>query len=487
MISLPPSLPVIDLEAQPAVRRSTFLESWRRSARDPIRRLQARHLAGARQCAEEVVLATAFREAERKAATQYFGALRREMGMSIGGSQYTVSTHADPAASIAAILIKPVSDRCNLRCTYCYEGVDSERYVAAKMSDELLRGVLCDVLARPRGPVQFVWHGGEPTLAGLEFFEQAMWWQTEFNHHRIPLTNSLQTNGTLLDEAWTQFFRRNRFQVGVSLDGPRDLHDATRIDAKGRGTFEAIVAAIRLLREHDVPFGAIAVVGEAHRNRAGDLFDTFRELGICSYDVHPNFGMGSHTSSRPLSPRDYADFMVELFDTWLSAGDPSVRISTFDDAFSVMSGEPPSACYYGGTCASIVAVESDGAVVPCTRPFDRTRYTFGNVSRASLRAIVASERYAAFRSTDRLAQSRSEGCRWSSMCHNGCPQHRSRDGHPDISGGSLYCECQSRQPGGNAAMWEYLFRRVWSVLFRDADAAPPYPDENPEFGHDAHP
>jgi uncharacterized protein len=401
------------------------------------------------------------------------GAIRRakEHALSLFREGFHRNSSAAPAGSrdiarvrTSAVLVKPVGDLCNLRCTYCYEGSGSERLEDVRMTGATLTAIIRDVLAQDSRTVQFLWHGGEPLMAGLPFFQQAMELEREYNVNGCRIVNTVQTNGLLLNDRWMSFFRQHNFSVGISVDGSQDVHDRFRLGPCGQGTYNGVASAVRRLQEYGFDVGAISVITPALAKRAGDLFSTFRALGVNTYDVHPNFSNHSQLAGEPLSPKAFSDFTTELFDLWLGSGDTRIRIGIFADLFQGLIGHAPSTCYFAGSCTGIVGFEANGDTVPCTRPFDRGRYTFGNIARESLTSIQQSPAFRLFREEDLAGQANSQQCRWYKICHNGCPQHRLKDGKQRVDGANLYCRCQSGIDGGYAAIFDHAVRRSEEVL-----------------------
>ncbi len=407
--------------------------------------------------AEQRVVLAAIRRAKEHALALIREGFQREAS-GRGGQPLTAS-----GVRTAAVMLKPVGDLCNIRCTYCYEGSGAERLENARMTDATLTAIIRDVLAHNSGSVQFLWHGGEPLLAGLPFFKRGVELEREHNVNGCRIVNTVQTNGLLLNDRWIAFFREHNFNVGISVDGPQDLHDQFRISACGEGTYAGVAKAVRRLQEYGLDVGAISVISSSLAKRAPDLFSTFRSLGLNAYDVHPNFSSHSHTGD-PLHPALFSDFAIELFDLWLASGDTRIRIRIFDDFFQGMIGHLPSVCASAGTCTNILGFEANGDAVPCTRPFDLSRYTFGNIGRQSLTAIQEGTAFRLFREEDLSGQANSAHCRWYKICHNGCPQHRLKDGKQAVNGANFYCRCQSGIEGGNAAIYDYLARRSEEVL-----------------------
>ncbi|MGF6634850.1 radical SAM protein [Paraburkholderia sp. MM6662-R1] len=373
----------------------------------------------------------------------------------------------DALSTIRAVLIKPVNDACNLRCTYCYEGEEGTRSMGKSMTDSGMERVIVEILASPRRDIQFLWHGGEPLLAGLDFYRRAIEVQRANNPFNTEIYNAIQTNGTLLSQEWIDFFRQNNFGISLSIDGSKSLHDASRIDPRAKGTHSSVIAAVKLLQKNAIAFNVISVVGPGHAGRDRDYWSFIREQGITSFDLHPSNGTGT-SGPKAVSPKVFSDFVNAVFDHWLAEGDSTVRIGLIDDFFRLLSGNPPQTCYHAGGCSDIIAVEGNGRVIPCTRPFDGSQYTFGNTDDASLLDIVASERFKSFRERDIASQLGSIGCRWYEICHNGCPQQRTTAGQQDVGGQGYYCQCRTGVQGGYFEIWEHAYGRVQDLFSRGA-------------------
>jgi uncharacterized protein len=396
------------------------------------------------------VLLSALNQIERETAKKAFAAL--SSGISRSSPKL-----------LSAVLIKPVGDRCNLACTYCYEETPAGRYaVAGNMSKELLSKLVEDAFENERGgEITFNWHGGEPLLAGREFYKLAIEFQQQSNTRNVKVVNVIQTNGTIVDDEWITFLKEFDFRVGVSVDGPIDLHDIARVNFAGKGTFDPVIAAIRKLRGADIPLSVITVVTESHLGRGCDLYRLLASEGVKHFDVHPAF---PGSLGRPaLSPASYSSFVIELFEAWLSGDDIGMSIGVVKDALQAFMGGNPSICYHNGSCSQIVAIEPDGNVVPCTRPFNRELFTFGNATKDKLHEIASNSRSQTFREQDITSQDAAKTCRWYSMCHNGCPQHRPWS-QKDGFGRSFYCTCSRDSEGGNPEIWRYIAERSVQLL-----------------------
>ncbi|MEM5402250.1 radical SAM/SPASM domain-containing protein [Paraburkholderia unamae] len=331
------------------------------------------------------------------------------------------------------------------------------------MSDAAVERIIIEVLASPRRDIQFLWHGGEPLLAGLDFYKRAVEVQKAHNPFGMQIYNAIQTNGVLLNQNWVSFLKENDFGVSLSIDGPQVMHDLNRIDAHRRGTHQGVIAAMKLLQENSMAFNVISVVSDSHAGLDRDYWDFILEHGITRFDLHPSNGLGV-VGPLPIHPEVFSNFVNGVFDHWLAEGDPAIRIGLIDDFFRLLSGNPPQTCYHAGVCSDIIAVEGTGRVIPCTRPFDGTQYTFGNTENSTLVDIVSSEKFKAFRERDSASQLRASECKWYGICHNGCPQQRTTQERQDVAGDGYYCQCRTGVQGGYFAIWEHAYRRVFEAF-----------------------
>lgn len=376
----------------------------------------------------------------------------------------TLNNQIHDSGCIHSVLIKPVSDHCNIRCTYCYEGTEKNRFYKPRMSEFTLEKIIMDALEQAKNSIEFIWHGGEPLLAGLNFFEAGIRFQEKYRNKNLQIYNSIQTNGILINDEWINFFHNNNFSLGISFDGQKSIHDKYRIDHQHNGTYSRVISTLNRLSESNIPFGIISVIHNEHIGNASQYIAEIQCRGIQYLDVHPSFGNKAEVI-KPLKPKDFSDFAVDLFEAWLENGNPKIRINLFDDFLKGYFFHVPDTCYFAGTCSKIVAVEANGDVVPCTRPFDRSLYSFGNIQSSSLQSIREGSIFARFKEQDKHAQLSKNKCKWVHLCNNGCPQHRADyDGKQDISGSNFYCECNSGSPGGYAAIWNHIEARLYELF-----------------------
>lgn len=315
--------------------------------------------------------------------------------------------------------VKTIS-ACNMACRYC----DADIYSHKRISFEVLAHLVKKGL-ETGADVNFVWHGGEPLLLGKEFYRKAVWLQQRFKLPKQRVTNSLQTNGTLLDEAWLDFFDQAGFSISLSLDGPAQLHDKHRILSKGPGTFEKVMHAAMLMKERNREFGVLAVVTEdTIRLGAKDFFRFFIDNGLKKFDLlcrHPaiNVGQGEYIS-RDTQSR----FLRDVFDLWLIQDDPEVCIRQFDSILRRLLGGQHTLCVLAGSCfGKYFTIDPDGSVFHCDEFMFDQAYNLGNIRTTDFQALQRTDK---IQSLDRENSENLQAldCPWVSVCNGGCPKDR---------------------------------------------------------------
>lgn len=330
------------------------------------------------------------------------------------------------------VLAKPVGAHCNLRCSYCFYLSKRARTpeAPARMDERTLeRFVRSYIEAQPDWvrEIEFAWQGGEPTLAGLDFFRSALALQQRHARAGMIVRNALQTNGTLLDREWIEFLREHRFLVGLSLDGPSELHDPHRVDARGSATHERVVKALALLRDGSVEFNVLAVVNQLNARRPEQVYDFLVRQGVRFLQFIPlveNDARGA-VSERSVDPHAWGRFLGAVFDRWLErrhVGEVFVR--DFDALLGAVLAQPAASCATARTCGRCLVVESTGDVYSCDHFVDDGHH-LGNVHDASLGALVESAEQRSFG----LAKSNTLPaecleCEHLRLCWGGCPKDR---------------------------------------------------------------
>lgn len=278
-----------------------------------------------------------------------------------------------PAASI---LIKPASANCNMDCKYCfYKCLSSHReeYSKGFMKEETLETLVREAIAYADGSLTFAFQGGEPTLAGLDFFQKAVELQQKYNNKKLQIENTIQTNGLLIDEKWARFLGEHRFLVGLSLDGPKKMHDRYRNDAAGQDTFARIMHSVQLLEQYHVDYNVVTVVTNDTAKQASFLYKfwkrnhyPFVQFIPCMDEIKRQDGT-QERSIYAVEPEQYGKFLCELFDLWYAdfvAGE-AMDIRMFSNLAQMAAGYPAEECGMNGCCNCYFVVEGDGSVYPC--------------------------------------------------------------------------------------------------------------------------
>ena len=329
------------------------------------------------------------------------------------------------------VLVKPASGDCNLGCTYCfYHDRPTDPYqgrARRRMEDAVLRSLVRQMMEMAGAEVSFGWQGGEPTLAGLEFFHRAVSYQKRFGHPGQVVANGIQTNGWLIDDRWGSFMRMYKVLVGISLDGPAEYHDYYRRTPSGRATHERVVKAIETLRRNNVEFNILAVVNALTVENPEQIFDYFVSQGYGYLQFIPCVEIDHDTgdiTDFSITPRQYASFLCTLFDRWYNRGAPEVSERTFDAVLMAYAGMNPQMCTLQPQCGAYVVVEHNGDVYPCDF-LVREDLLLGNLTERPLREIVDDpllEKFAQAKS----GHAECEACKWEWLCHGGCQRMRGR-------------------------------------------------------------
>lgn len=350
-------------------------------------------------------------------------------------------------------VIKP-THICNIACRYCY----NEDARAPVMSLETLALVIEQTFDVPcSGPdatrYDFIWHGGEPLVPGLPFYERVVEVQARAAAGK-RFSNTVQTNGLLINDDWTKFFKEHRFNVSISIDGPRALNDITRVDFRGRGTFDRVTRAFDILRKQRIPFGVCVVITKTNAGHADQIFEFLREQKL-PFNVIPLTLSGSAKNTFGeigLAPEEYADPWIAMYDRWFdSAKEDYVYCSDF--AFktkAILTGRPADCIGQVNCSRHHVSTDPDGYVYPCATLSGNLEWRYGNVHEEPLRSQLESPvaRLAKGRTVDPQCAS----CKWQHVCHGGCMQ-RAFKFTGDHNQRDFYCPSLFR-------MYEHIERRL---------------------------
>lgn len=338
----------------------------------------------------------------------------------------SVSTAAAPP--ITSLLIKPASAVCNLDCSYCFyldrEADPYQSLPARRMTLETLERVVDTYLFYSYPNSTFAFQGGEPTLAGLGFFRKLVEFQQQHGRNGQSVSNSMQTNALLLDENWCELFRSYNWLLGVSLDGPEDVHDLYRFNKEGHGTWKRVMESVELLKKQRVEFNILCVLSQANVGKPKELYRFFRGLGIDNVQYIPlaEFDGAGNPLPFTITAEQYGRFLCETFDLWWPER-RRMRIRFFDNIAEALAGQKPGTCTMHQTCDSYVVVEYNGDVYPCDF-FVEGGWKLGNIELDSWPEIARRTRRYSFARKKTLAHADCQVCEYQSICHGGCPKFR---------------------------------------------------------------
>ncbi|MFO7979933.1 MAG: anaerobic sulfatase maturase [Candidatus Aminicenantes bacterium] len=330
------------------------------------------------------------------------------------------------------VIIKPIGPICNLNCTYCYY-LDKKNLYPNKKKFRMPLSILEEltkqyISSQPDGlqEIQFAWQGGEPTLLGVDFFKKAVELQKKYTPRGMKITNSLQTNGTLLNDEWGQFFHDESFLVGISIDGPQDIHDCFRYDSKGQGSFNQTMKGLEILKKHKVEFNTLTVVNSVNGNQPKKVYDFLKDIGSRFFQFIPiveRDASGSVTKET-VGPRQWGRFLQTVFDCWLSSDIGRIFIQRFDIGLGLSMGLPSALCAFSETCGRAVALEHNGDLYSCDH-FVFKDYYLGNITKQSLASLIDSPKQKKFGQDkkDKLPK-KCRQCHYLSLCQGECPANR---------------------------------------------------------------
>lgn len=328
----------------------------------------------------------------------------------------------------SVVVVMKATRLCNLRCTYCHFWSEGPNQV---MRFPVLARATFDALRIPDvRHVEFVWHGGETTLLGPSFYRKALWLQEQFRQPGQVVRNFLQTNGTRLTPSWVEFLTRYGFSVGVSLDGPPEVHDRRRIDAAGRPTAARVRAGLRRLQTAGVDHGVLMVVDdELARLGARRVLDYLLDIGVSQVGVlnviPENAAEGVPVQGSYLPWHRYVAWLRDLFACWWPEHADRIVVRELADLLGQVKGMAPETCFFAGDChGRYLTVEPDGAVAACDKYIGDPAFQLGHVGSTTLAEITDSPRLAAIQDENRRAVGIMRDCPWFAVCHGGCPHDR---------------------------------------------------------------
>ena len=352
------------------------------------------------------------------------------------------------------IMIKPVGSLCNLKCSYCYYLDKAEIYGGRepRMSEQMLEHFVKEYIqANDVRDVFFNWHGGEPLMAGIDFYRKAVGFQQKYSEGK-KIHNTLQTNATLITPEWARFFRDNGFLIGVSLDGPKDVHDRYRGGKGGASVFDRVIRGIMELYRAGVQYNVMATVNKQSESKALEIYQFLKSAGTRFIQFlpvveHVKDGLivspeteGSRLAPWSVSAEGFGRFLCDIFDHWVRNDVGKVFVNQFDAALACWCGVQPGLCAMAETCGGNSVIEHNGDLYPCDH-FVYEDYKIGNVLDTDLRTLMNSSKQVSFGISKRngLPQ-KCIRCRWFFACHGECPKHRFNKTDKGETGLNALCE-----------------------------------------------
>ncbi|MDP6779415.1 MAG: anaerobic sulfatase-maturation protein [Candidatus Latescibacteria bacterium] len=345
------------------------------------------------------------------------------------------------------VMAKPTGSICNISCQYCFYLEKEKLYPEAgkqwRMDDEILERYVSQYIEAQDVPeVNFAWQGGEPTLMGMDFFRRAVALQKEYAGGK-RITNAFQTNGILIDDEWAAFLAENDFLIGLSIDGPQEMHDRYRVDKGGKPTFERVMAGLEALRRNGTEFNTLTVVQADNARYPLEVYRFLKKIGSRFMQfipiverlteepgedllelVGPRFEGSARVTKWSVGPSQYGRFLCSIFDEWVQKDVGQTFVQLFDVALSAWVGQEPSLCIFAETCGKALIIEHNGDLYACDH-YVYPEHSLGNVGEKTIREMVASPQQEKFGNDKRDALPRfCRECEFLFACNGGCPKHR---------------------------------------------------------------
>ena len=349
------------------------------------------------------------------------------------------------------IMLKPAGSLCNLDCHYCYYLDKAEIYGGhePRMSEQMLEKTVKEyIAANDVNEVTFNWHGGEPLVLGLDFYLKAMEFEAKYADGKI-IHNTIQTNGTLITPQWAEFFRSHNFLVGISIDGPKDIHDKYRKDKGGQPTFDKVIKGLYELRRAGVEFNTMTTVSRAGEGRGLEVYQFLKYIGgrymqfmpVLEHVKYPTdangrllkkarpFIVDPHEEGARLAPwsvssTGFGRYMCDIFDWWVRNDVGRYFVNLFDATLANWCSQQPGTCVYADTCGGNSVIEHNGDLYPCDH-FVYPKYRLGNISEKSIREMMNSAEQLRFGIDKRNGlPGKCLNCKYLCLCHGECPKHR---------------------------------------------------------------
>lgn len=329
------------------------------------------------------------------------------------------------------VLAKPIGPLCNLDCEYCFYLEKTSMFPGSKfhMTDDVLEAHIRGYIeSQPddSAEVNFAWQGGEPTLLGLDYFKRVVELQQRYQRPGMKISNSLQTNGTKLDIAWCQFLRANQFLVGISIDGPEELHDRYRVTKGGKGSFHQVKRGLDHLIAENVDYNVLTVVQRDNGDHPDEVYEGIKAMGAEFFQFIPIVERtgGQGVTDRSVLPGQFGEFMVRVFELWRQGDIGAVFVQHFDAALNAAVGNPYTVCVHAPECGRSVAIEHNGDLFSCDH-YVEDEYRLGNINSQGYAAMLDGDLQTEFgRSKLTKLPAKCVECSIRYLCHGGCPAQR---------------------------------------------------------------
>lgn len=348
---------------------------------------------------------------------------------------------------IRNIIIKVTLD-CNIQCKYCYVhrnreyegidhimGLDTLEALIIKTSDYLKNNPSIDRFV-------FYWHGGEPLLAGTAFFEEAFRLQKKYMPENVVAVNTIQTNGTLLNEKWIDLIKKINYGICLSLDGPAEINDVWRRTIDGKGTYHKVVDSIKLLNEHNIPLSVLSVITPEALPHGRKIYHHLRQLGFTWMDfMYPFYSLIDNTLDENIDPAQWGFFYKDVFDAWIEEADPDVDIRLLRDLCLLRLGGKTSMCSSSSDCSYVITVDPAGNIYVCDDLLSYSDSMIGNILTDSLFNINCHPKLTRLSQKSVLYGDNCQNCSYFPFCKGGCTLFRAQK-KDDFHGKHYFCAAQ---------------------------------------------
>jgi len=360
-----------------------------------------------------------------------------------------------------SLLIKPASADCNLQCAYCFYLDRAALYPDTKvhrMADDILEKLIAGYMATDQPQYSFGWQGGEPTLMGTAFFQRVTDFQKKYGQSGVIVANGLQTNAILITDDMASHFARYNFLLGVSLDGPKSVHDMYRKTTGGGGSHSAVMRGIDRLKSHDVEFNILTLVSHANVHQPHEIYNYLCDNGFLHHQYIPCVEFDDSGSAMPytISGEEWGDFLCGLYDVWIASDTRRVSIRLFDSIVNRLVTGRPSICHMESDCCQYFLVEYNGDVYPCDFFVER-RLKLGNIKADNWNRMQGSPLYRRFGMQKKEWNRECSACEWKSLCAGDCLKHR------------VYAKRDSRTLSRLCPGWKQFYAHTFQGFQRLAD------------------